>query len=159
VLEVGTFTGYATLCLARALPPDGTVLTCDISSRWPEIGAAYWARAGVADRIGVRVGPAAETMTELLSEGGADSFDLVFLDADKANYPRYYELSLRLLRPGGLVVLDNTLFFGRVIDSTATDPDTRGIREVNSRIRDDPRVEISMLPVADGITLARRRTD
>ncbi|MFF5563143.1 O-methyltransferase [Streptomyces sp. NPDC012623] len=157
VLEIGTFTGYSTLCMARALPPHGRLVTCDISDRWPEIGADFWRRAGVSERIELRVGPAAETLEEMIADGRSDSFGLVFIDADKANYPRYYELASRLVRPGGLIVVDNTLFFGRVIDPLAEDADTAGVREVNARIRDDHRMDICMLPVADGITLVRRK--
>ncbi|MFI9530772.1 O-methyltransferase [Micromonospora rosaria] len=157
VLEVGTFTGYSTLCMARALPPHGRLVTCDISDRWPEIGAEFWHRADVSERIEVRVGEAAEILDTMISDGGSSSFDLIFIDADKANYPRYYEQALRLVRPGGLLVVDNTLFFGRVLDPLAEDPDTTGVREVNARIRDDHRVDVCMLAVADGITLARRR--
>ncbi|ATL68218.1 SAM-dependent methyltransferase [Nocardia terpenica] len=157
ILELGTFTGYSTLCLARALPAGGRVVTCDITDRWPAIGAPYWDRAGVSDRITLRVGDAGATLETILAEEGPGGFDLVFIDADKANYPRYYELSLALVRSGGLIVVDNTLFFGRVVDPDARDADTEGIREFNARLRSDERVEISMLAVADGITLARRR--
>ncbi|MFE5326239.1 O-methyltransferase [Embleya sp. NPDC056575] len=157
VLEIGTFTGYSTLCMARALPSHGRLVTCDISARWPEIGAEYWRRAGVFERIEVRIGAATETLEEMIAEGRSGAFGLVFIDADKANYPRYYELALHLVRPGGLLVLDNTLFFGRVVDPLAVDPDTAGVREVNATIRDDRRVDICMLPMADGITLVRRR--
>ncbi|GAB2934662.1 O-methyltransferase [Streptomyces heilongjiangensis] len=157
VLEIGTFTGYSTLCMARALPPRGRLITCDISERWPEIGAEHWRRAGVAERIEVRIGAAVDTLETLYAEGLSESFGLVFIDADKANYPRYYERALRLVRPGGLLVVDNTLFFGRVIDPLADDPDTAGVRELNAVIRDDRRIDVSMLPVADGITLVRRR--
>ncbi|MFI2286781.1 O-methyltransferase [Streptomyces niveus] len=157
VLEIGTFTGYSTLCMARALPPGGKLVTCDVTDRWPEIAADYWRRAGVHDRIDVRIGRAVETLDAMVSDGCADRFGLVFIDADKANYPAYYELALRLVRPGGLVVVDNTLFFGRVVDPAADDADTAGVREVNARIRDDRRVDVSMLPMADGITLVRRR--
>lgn len=157
VLEIGTFTGYSTLCMARALPPGGKLVTCDVTDRWPEIAADYWRRAGVHERIDVRIGRAVETLETMVSDGCSDRFGLVFIDADKANYPAYYELALRLVRPGGLVVVDNTLFFGRVVDPAADDADTAGVREVNARIRDDRRVDVSMLPMADGITLVRRR--
>ncbi|MEW2115539.1 class I SAM-dependent methyltransferase [Streptomyces sp. NPDC005474] len=157
VVEIGTFTGYSTLCMARALPLGGRLVTCDITDRWPAIGAEYWKRAGVDSVIDLRVGDAAETLEGLLADEGPGTFDLVFVDADKANYPRYYELSLELLRPGGLVVVDNTLFFGRVADPQFTDADTEGVRELNARLREDERVELSMLTMADGITLARRK--
>lgn len=157
VLEVGTFTGYSTLCMARSLPPGGRLVTCDISNKWPQIGAPYWEAAGVADLIEVRIGDARETLADLLDESGPESIDFAFIDADKANYPAYYASSLNLLRPAGLMVLDNTLFFGRVIDSTAQDPDTVAIRELNTLLRDDDRVDQSMLSMADGITLVRKR--
>ncbi|MFF7458682.1 O-methyltransferase [Kitasatospora sp. NPDC008115] len=157
VLEIGTFTGYSTLCMARALPPGGTVVTLDLNGRWPAIGADFWKRADVADRIDVRLGDAAQTLADLAGERGADSFDLAFIDADKANYGTYYEAALTLVRPGGLIVIDNTLFFGRVIDPASQDPDTLAIRALNTALREDPRVDISMLTMADGITLARRK--
>ncbi|MGO1056319.1 O-methyltransferase [Crossiella sp. CA198] len=157
VLEIGTFTGYSTLCLARALPPGGRVVTLDITDRWPNFGAAYWRRAGVDDRIELRVGPAVDTLAGLLAERGPGTVDLVFIDADKASYVRYYEAALALVRPGGLILVDNTLFFGRVLDPAAQDPDTVAIRELNELLRDDERVDISLLPVADGLTLARKR--
>ncbi|SCG11219.1 O-methyltransferase [Streptomyces sp. MnatMP-M27] len=158
VLEIGTYTGYSTLCMARALPLDGRIVTCDVTDKWPSVGREYWKRAGVADRIEVRVGRATETLDALLADTGfgPDSFDLVFVDADKANYPAYYEQALRLVRPGGLVVIDNTLFFGRVIDPAAQDPDTVAVRELNAKLFTDDRVELSLLPAADGITLVRR---
>jgi O-methyltransferase len=157
VVEIGTFTGYSALCMARALPTGGRLITCDITDRWPAIGADYWKRAGVADRIELRIADATETLTTLTAECGVDSVDLAFIDADKRNYRTYYEKILTLLRPGGLVVLDNTLFFGRVIDPAAQDPDTVAIRGINAFLRDDDRVEISLLPMADGITLARKK--
>ncbi|MFD5084949.1 O-methyltransferase [Kitasatospora sp. NPDC058406] len=158
ILEIGTFTGYSTLCMARALPPGGELVTCDLTERWPAIGAGYWEQAEVADRIELRIGDAVETLAKLTAERGPESFDLVFIDADKANYPRYYEGSFALLRPGGLLVVDNTLFFGRVADPAAQDPDTEGVRELNAALYADERVDISLLTVADGITLVRKRS-
>lgn len=157
VLEIGTFTGYSTLCMARALPPDGTVVTCDVTERWPAIGADYWERAGVAKRIDVRIGDAKRTLAALADEWGDESFDFVFIDADKANYGAYYEAALDLVRPEGLIVIDNTLFFGRVVDPASQDPDTAAIRALNAALHDDPRVEVSLLTMADGITLARKK--
>jgi O-methyltransferase len=158
VLEIGTFTGYSTLCMARALPAEGRVVTCDISDKWPAIAGPYWERAGVADRINVRVGDASETLAEILAEHGPDSFDFVFIDADKAHYRQYYEYAVTLVKPGGLVAIDNTLFLGRVIDPTAQDPDTTAIRELNAALHDDDRVEMCLLVVADGITLVHKKT-
>ncbi|RDG36862.1 O-methyltransferase [Streptomyces corynorhini] len=157
ILEVGTFTGYSTLCLARALAPGGRLVTCDITDRWPRFGAGHWRRAGVADLIDVRVGDARDTLKELLAEEGPGTYDFVFIDADKEGYADYYELALTLVGDSGLIVVDNTLFFGRVVDPEAQDADTVAIRAFNTRVRDDPRVEISMLPMADGITLIRRK--
>lgn len=156
-LEIGTFTGYGTLCVARALPPGGTVVTCDITDRWVRVGRPYWTRAGVADRIDVRVGPALDTLTTLRAERGPESFDFVFIDADKANYVGYYERALALLRPGGLIVVDNTLYFGRVVDPAAQDPDSRAIRRLNAALHTDERVDVSMLAIADGVTLVRKK--
>ena len=157
VLEIGTFTGYSTLCLARALPPGCTVVTCDISARWPAIAADYWQRAGMSDRIDVRIGDAKQTLAALADERGGESFDFAFIDADKANYAAYYEAALGLIRPAGVVVIDNTLFFGRVVDPARNDPDTVAIRELNASLRADPRVDISLLTMADGITIARKK--
>jgi O-methyltransferase len=156
VLEIGTFTGYSTLCMARALPPGGRIVTCDINSKWPALAADYWERSQVADRIDLRIGDGAEVLAGLIIEHGSEFFDLVFIDADKANYVKYYESALMLVKPGGLIVIDNTLFFGRVIDSAFDDPDTAATRQLNELLRDDNRVEISMLSMADGITLARK---
>ncbi|MFG2004655.1 O-methyltransferase [Spirillospora sp. NPDC048911] len=158
VLEIGTFTGYSTLCMARALPAGGRIITCDISERWTRIAQRYWVRAGVSDRIELRLGDGAETMSALLAERGPETFDLVFVDADKTGYAHYYEQALTHLRPGGLVVLDNTLYFGRVADPDADDPDTGAIRALNASLHDDKRVGLSMLVMADGITLARKNT-
>jgi O-methyltransferase len=143
--------------MARALPPDGWLVTCDIFDKWPSIAAEYWRRAGVADRIDVRIGDATETLAKIAAERGYDSIDFAFIDADKANYVSYYEAAVRLVKPGGMIVIDNTLFFGRVINPDLRDPETEAIRELNSLLRDDDRVEISLLTMADGITLARKK--
>jgi len=157
VLEIGTFTGYSTLCMARALPPGGVLVTLDVDGRWPAIGTDYWKRAGVADRIEVRIGDATRTLTTLTAERGPGSFDFIFIDADKTNYGVYYEAALALARPNALIVIDNTLFFGRVADPSNQDPDTTAIRALNASLREDPRVDVSLLTVADGITLVRKK--
>jgi len=156
VLEVGTFTGYSTLCMARALPPGGTLVTCDISPRWAQIAESHWERAGVRDRIDLRIGDATDTLAALFDEQGPGSVDFVFIDADKPGYPKYYEVALSLLSPTGLIVVDNTLYLGRVADPAAGDAHTNAICEFNAMLRDDPRVDISLLPLADGITLVRK---
>ncbi|SEB65049.1 O-methyltransferase [Streptomyces melanosporofaciens] len=158
MLEIGTFTGYSTLCLARALAPGGQLVTCDITDRWASIGADYWARAGVEGRIDLRVGDAADTLEAILAEEGPGTFDFVFIDADKQGYPHYYEMALTLLGDRGLIVVDNTLFFGKVVDPEAQDVDTAGIRAFNKLVHDDPRVEMSLVPMADGITLIRKKS-
>jgi O-methyltransferase len=157
ILEIGTFTGYSSLCMARALPPGGRLVTCDISEEWTSMAQLAWKRADVAERVDLRLGDATATLDALLTERGPGSFDFVFIDADKAHYPQYYEQSVALTRPGGLIVLDNTLWSGRVVDPTAQDADTRGVRTVNRKLLDDERVDLSMLPMADGVTLARKR--
>jgi O-methyltransferase len=157
VLEVGTFTGYSALCMARSMPADGRLITCDVTMRWPAFGIPYWERAGVADRIDLRIGDATSTLDTMLADGEEGSVDLAFIDADKAGYDAYYERCLRLTRSGGLVAIDNTLFFGRVLDPGATDADTVAIRALNEKLRDDDRVDLTLLPLADGLTLARRR--
>jgi O-methyltransferase len=134
-------------------------VTCDITDKWPMIAAEYWQRAGVADRIEVRIGNATETLGKIAAERGPGGVDLAFIDADKANYVGYYEAVLDLVKPGGLIVVDNTLFFGRVIDPDLQDPDTLAIRKLNALLRDDDRVEIALLAMADGITLVRKKPD
>ncbi|WP_269858083.1 O-methyltransferase [Streptomyces sp. RPT161] len=157
ILEIGTYTGYSTLCLARALAPGGRLVTCDITERWPQIGAEYWTKAGVDGRIDLRVGDATDTLKSLVADEGPGTFDFVFIDADKQRYPGYYELALTLVGDHGLIVVDNTLFFGKVVDPDAQDPDTTAIRAFNTLVRDDPRVEMSLVPMADGITLIRKK--
>ncbi|MGC9382172.1 O-methyltransferase [Streptomyces sp. MH13] len=157
ILEIGTFTGYSTLCLARALAPGGRLVTCDITDRWPQIGADYWTRAGVDGQIDLRIGDATDTLKAMIADEGPGGFDFVFIDADKQRYPDYYEMALTLLGDHGLIVVDNTLFFGRVADPDAQDADTAAIRTFNILVRDDPRVEMSLVPMADGITLIRKK--
>ncbi|MEX1033788.1 MAG: class I SAM-dependent methyltransferase [Cellvibrionaceae bacterium] len=157
IIEVGTFTGYSSLVMARALPRDGHLLCCDLSKHWTDVARRYWKRAGVAERIELKLAPARETLQGLLDAGQQRTYDMAFIDADKENYDRYYELCLRLLRPNGLLVLDNTLWDGRVADPRANDVDTRAIRALNGKLKEDQRVDISLIPMADGITLARKR--
>jgi O-methyltransferase len=154
ILEVGTFTGYSALCLARALPAGGRLVTCDIDPVWTAIAREHWRQAGIEDRIDLRLGDATETLAGLLDTAGPGSFDMAFIDADKAHYPQYFDLSLDLVRSGGLIVLDNTLWSGRVIDPASTDDDTLGVRTINTSLLKDDRVELAMLPMADGVTLA-----
>ncbi len=158
-LEIGVFTGYSALWVANALPPDGRLVACDVSEEWTAVGRRYWQEAGVAERIDLRLAPALDTLDALLNEGEAGRFDLAFIDADKANYDAYYERCLSLLRPGGLVLLDNVLWSGKVADPAANDEDTLALRALNEKIHADGRVSISMLPLADGLTLAMKRLE
>ena len=157
VLEVGTFTGYSALVVALALPADGRIVACDVDKGMTDIARRYWAEAGVADKIELRLGPAVDTLEALLAEGAAATFDFAFIDADKENYDAYYEGALALLRPGGLMVIDNVLWSGAVADPERQDPDTRALRALNAKLHDDRRISLSLLPVSDGITLARKR--
>ncbi len=154
VIEVGTFTGYSTLCLARGLPAEGRVIACDVSQEWTAIAKRYWEKAGVAEKIDLRIGPAAQTLSALPEEEG---FDLAFIDADKPSYPVYYELILARLRSGGLILVDNVLWMGQVVNPAATDPQTQAIRSFNDAVARDPRVDCVMLPISDGLTLLRKR--
>ena len=156
-IEVGTFTGYSALVVAEALPADGQVIACDVSAEWTAVGRPFWDRAGVASKIDLRLRPAVETLDTLIRDGEAGNFDFAFIDADKANYDTYYERCLTLLRPGGVVGIDNVLWGGRVANEDANDVDTRAIRALNRKVQDDRRVQISMLPVGDGLTLATKR--
>jgi predicted O-methyltransferase YrrM len=156
-LEVGTFTGYSALAVALALPEGGKLITCDISAEWTAVARRYWEQAGVSGRIELCLGPALETLTRLLREGGAGSFDFAFIDADKPSSDSYYEACLSLIRPGGLIAVDNALWSGAVADPTETDPETVALRALNAKVRDDPRVEACLLTVGDGVMLARKR--
>lgn len=158
ILEVGVFTGYSSTVMALALPPQGRLVACDNSAAWTAVAQRYWRQAGVSERIDLRLGPAVETLHTLLREGLAETFDMAFIDADKVNYAAYYEACLQLLRPGGLVLIDNALWGGRVVDAHAQDADTQAIRALNQKLLGDTRVEISLLPVADGLTLAVKRS-
>lgn len=155
-LEIGTFTGYSALCVATALPEDGKLIACDIDEEWPSFGRRYWAEAGVAHKIEFRSGPAAKTLERLRAEGAEDSFDFVFIDADKKGLDEYYEHSLRLVRPGGLIAVDNTLWSGKVITPDIFDDATKAIRGFNAKVIDDTRVSLSLVPIGDGLTLLRR---
>ncbi len=156
-LEVGVFTGYSSLAVALALPDDGHITACDVSEEWTAIARRYWAEAGVADKVDLRLAPAIETLDALLVDGQAGSYDFAFIDAEKTEYADYYERVLQLLRQGGLVAVDNVLWNGAVADPADDKEDTNAIRAFNEKLRDDDRVSLSLLPLADGLTLARKR--
>jgi predicted O-methyltransferase YrrM len=156
-IEIGVYTGYSALSVALALPDDGRIIACDISDEWTSIARRYWREAGVEGKIDLRLGPALATLDGLIASGHANRFDFVFIDADKTNYANYYERALVLLRRGGLIGVDNVLWYGRVIDASFDDPDTRAIRAFNEQIKNDDRVWLSMLPVRDGLTLACKK--
>lgn len=153
IIEVGVFTGYSSLCMASALPDDGKILACDVSEEWTNIAKKYWAEAGLSEKIDLRLAPALETLETLLIEGKSNQFDLIFIDADKENYLSYYEKSLALLRPGGLILVDNTLWSGQVADKLINDEATVAVRELNEHIAQDKRVISSLLTISDGVTL------
>jgi len=153
-LEIGVFTGYSSLAVALALPADGRILACDVSEKWTAIARKYWREAGVADKIDLRIAPALATLDTLIASGGAGSMDFAFIDADKINYPNYYERAFTLLRSGGLVAIDNTLWGGQVADKKSNSPDTQAIRLFNEQLRSDARIHVSMLPIGDGLSLA-----
>lgn len=156
-IEVGVFTGYSSISVASALPSDGKLIACDVSEEYTNIARRYWKEAGVEERIDVRIGPAVETLDQMIRSGGEGRFDFAFIDADKANYDAYYERLLILVRTGGVVAVDNVLWHGRVVDDTVTDEDTLAIRRLNSKIASDDRVSVSMLSIGDGLTLAMKR--
>lgn len=155
-LEIGVFTGYSALAVALAMPADGRLIACDKSDAWTSVARRYWREAGVADRIELRLGDARETLDDLMAGGARESFDFAFIDADKENYDAYYERVLMLLRPGGVVAIDNVLWSGKVADRTARDYETEALRALNAKIHADRRVTICLLPLGDGLTLARK---
>ncbi len=156
-LEIGVFTGYSSTATALALPPEGKVIACDLSDEYTQTARRYWEEAGIAGKIELRLGPAADTLRQLKQEGHASSFDFAFVDADKSGYDNYYELALPLLRPGGLIVFDNMLKSGTVLDRNATDPDVKAIQALNEKLGQDDRVLICLLAFADGVTLAWKK--
>jgi predicted O-methyltransferase YrrM len=156
-LEVGVFTGYSALRVALAMPADGRLVACDIDPEYTAIAQRYWAAAGVSDRIDLRLGPALDTLNHLIEAGEANQFDFAFIDADKANYSNYYERVLQLVRPGGLVVIDNVLWSGRVADPAVQDSRTKALRQFNQRLYQDDRIVLSLVPIADGLTLALKK--
>ncbi|HEY7526307.1 MAG TPA: class I SAM-dependent methyltransferase [Candidatus Limnocylindria bacterium] len=157
ILEVGTFTGYSSTAMALVQPADGRVVCCDVSAEYTDVARRAWADAGVADRVSLHLGPAIETLDALLAADEAASYDLAFIDADKPSYDAYYERALRLVRPGGLIAIDNVLWSGRVADPADHDDSTEVIRALNAKIAADERVDVVMVPIADGLTLARLR--
>ncbi|MDA7088561.1 O-methyltransferase [Pseudomonas sp. SA3-5] len=156
IVEVGTFTGYSALCMAAAMPADGRMICCDIPGDYNAVAERYWREAGLAGRIEQRLAPALETLVALEGEGQA-GIDLIFIDADKANYPAYFEHALRLLRQGGLILFDNTLWSGRVLEASLDSADTRAIQALNLALKDDQRIDLSLLPLGDGLSLCRKR--
>jgi caffeoyl-CoA O-methyltransferase len=156
-LEIGVFTGYSALAVALALPDDGRVVACDVSEEWTRVAREHWKKAGVDHKIDLRLAPAADTLDALLKEGNAGAFHFAFVDADKANYANYYERCLKLVRAGGVIAFDNTLWSGAVIDPKQNDADTVAIRRLNDMLICDERVDVAMLTVGDGLTLALKR--
>ena len=155
-LEIGTFTGYSSLCIAGALPADGKLICCDVSEEYTKVARGYWRRAGLESKIELRLGPAVATLDALV-EADVEPFDFAFIDADKTNYGNYYERALKLVRPGGLIAIDNVLWGGDVANPEENDEDTRAIRALNERVRNDESVTLALAPIGDGLTLARKR--
>jgi predicted O-methyltransferase YrrM len=156
-LEVGVFTGYSSLAVALAMPPDGRIVACDRSEEWTSVARRYWREAGVSDKVELRIGFALDTLDELLESGARGTFDFVFVDADKESALEYYERGLELLRRGGLFAFDNALWAGRVADPKNDEPSTLGVRALNSRVSNDPRVSATLVPIGDGLLLATKR--
>jgi caffeoyl-CoA O-methyltransferase len=156
-LEVGVFTGYSSLCVAMALPAHGRIVACDQSHEWTQVARRYWERAGVADKVELRLGPGLATLAALIAEGATASFDFAFVDADKENAEAYYEHAFTLLRPGGVFAFDNALWGGSVADPADQRDSTRAVRAVNARVCSDPRVSATLIPVGDGLLVARKR--
>lgn len=156
-LEVGVFTGYSSLVVALALPPHGKIIACDVSEDYTAIARRYWQKAGVADKIDLQIAPALETLDRLLADGQANTFDFAFIDADKSSYDDYYERALQLVRVGGLIAIDNVLWSGAVADPSITNNSTEKIRALNQKLHQDDRISLSLVPIADGLTLALKR--
>jgi len=162
-IEIGVYTGYSALCVAQAMPRDSYTVACDLDEDWTNIAKKYWREAGVDQKIDLKIAPARETLQTLIDENQSDSFDFIFIDADKVNYDHYYELSLRLLRSGGLIAIDNVLLFGAVLASNVSGSDVfdetsvQSVRALNIKIKNDARVDLSMLKLADGLTLVRKK--
>jgi predicted O-methyltransferase YrrM len=156
-LEVGVFTGYSSLVVASAMPPDGQLIACDVSEEFTSIARRYWEQAGVADKIDLRIAPALETLDQLIQEGHTNTFDFAFIDADKSNYDNYYERALQLVRPSGLIAIDNVLWSGQVADPEVQDNRTHVIRTLNQKIQQDERVVMCLVPIADGLMLSMKR--
>ncbi len=157
ILEIGTFTGYSTLWMASALPKDGKIIACDVSEEWTNLGRKYWKKANLDHKIDLRIAPAEQTLKDLKKQGHSEKFDIAFVDADKDNQGLYFEYAMELIRPGGLIIVDNVLWAGKVIDPSYTDIDTNGVRHLNNKLLDDERIDVSMLAIGDGVILARKR--
>ncbi|MGE6792781.1 O-methyltransferase [Pseudomonas guineae] len=157
IVEVGTFTGYSAICMAQAMLDNGRLISCDIPGDYNATAERYWHEAGLSERIEQRLAPALQTLAALEAEGLAGCIDLLFIDADKTNYPAYFEQALRLVRQGGLILFDNTLWSGRVLEESPESADTRAIQALNLALRDDPRIDLSLLPLGDGLSLCRKR--
>lgn len=156
-IEIGTFTGYSALAIARALPKNGTLICCDVSEEWTSVAQRYWKEAQLDKRIELKIAPALDTLETLIGKGREGTFDFAFIDADKTSYDAYYEACLKLLRPNGLIAIDNVLWSGAVADASATDANTQALRALNTKISNDARVDCSLLTIGDGVMLVRKR--